>query len=158
MGRPPCARCPRCPACGPLGGVWRPVLWVQPCRAQAITLLAASVAASPRSSMALQGCLSVGNPTFSEVPTGAPRRKSGRMGGTWVSMRILMWLSSVSRDLNGQHLPLSALVSVPSLLPRRLFPPSIFRESSCRANCLSKVLLSWPLQSHVRRWFQSEEA
>lgn len=44
MGRPPCARCPHCPACGPRGGVWRLVLWVQSCCAQAITLLAASVA------------------------------------------------------------------------------------------------------------------
>ena len=53
------------------------------------------------------------------------------MGGAWVSMENVTWLSSASRDLNGQHLPLSALVSVPSLLPRRLFPPSIFRKSSC---------------------------
>lgn len=52
------------------------------------------------------------------------------------------------------------LLWYPSLLyyPEDYFLPLFSGDHLVCANCLSKLLLSWPLQVHMRRWFQNEEA
>lgn len=53
-----------------------------------------------------------------------------------------------------------SLLWYPSLLyyPEDDFLPVFSGNHLVCANCLSKLLLSWPLQVHIRRWFQNEEA
>ena len=60
-----------------------------------------------------------------------------------------------SSNWNEQRLPLPAVASVSSFLPRSLYFPPVFPGNLVCPNRLSKLLWSWPLQTHLRRWFES---